>query len=115
MTRETNAGSVDELAPGDVIGAGRWAVGNIDGERFAVSRRCRHLRADLAHGSIEDGCLVCPWHQAAYDVKSGKMVRGPQGVFAKIPGLEAAEKALTAVFPLRRGKVTERDGSLIVE
>ena len=57
---------------------------------------------------------VCPWHQAAYDVHSGRMVRGPQGVFAKVPGLGAAYKALTSVLPLRRGTVLERDGRLFV-
>ena len=37
-----------------------YAVGN-NGNYFAVGRKCRHLRADPAGGSIdEDGCLVCP-------------------------------------------------------
>jgi nitrite reductase/ring-hydroxylating ferredoxin subunit len=95
-----------DAAPGTVTGAGRYAVGN-NGDYFAVSRRCRHLRADLAGGSIDaDGCLVCPWHQAKYDVRTGRMTRGPQGVFAKIPGLGASFVALTKIWPLRRGTVT---------
>jgi nitrite reductase/ring-hydroxylating ferredoxin subunit len=98
-----------------VTGAGHYAVGNCGGEFFAVSRRCRHLGADLANGTIDDhGRLVCPWHHAAYDVGSGRMVRGPQGVFAKVPGLGTAYRVLTRVLPLRRGQVTERDGRLFV-
>ena len=97
---------VADLPPGSVTGSGGYAVGN-NGDYFAVSRRCRHLRADLAEGSIDaDGCLVCPWHQAKYDVKTGRMTRGPQGVFAKIPGLDAAFLALTKAWPLHRGTVT---------
>jgi nitrite reductase/ring-hydroxylating ferredoxin subunit len=97
---------VADVPPGSVKGSGGYAVGN-NGEYFAVSRRCRHLRADLADGSIDaDGCLVCPWHRSKYDVRTGRMTRGPQGVFAKIPGLEAANIALTKVWPLRRGNVT---------
>ena len=42
------------------------------------------------------------------------MVRGPQGVFAKMPGMGAAYRALTRVLPLRRGQVLERDGRLFV-
>lgn len=96
-----------DVPPGSVTGAGDYAVGNHNGEYFAVSRRCRHFRADLAKGSIdEDGCLVCPWHQAKYDVATGEMKRGPQGVFAKMPGLDAAFEALTKAWPLRRGRVT---------
>lgn len=110
------AGPAKEFAPGVVKGAGRYAVGNADGELFAVTRRCRHLYADLAKGSIDDsGCLVCPWHGSKYDVKTGRMVRGPQGIFAKIPGLDAAFKALTLVLPLGRGTVVDRDGTLFVE
>jgi hypothetical protein len=40
------------------------------------------------------------------------MVRGPQGIFAKIPGLGASYKALTAVLPLRRRQVVERAGHI---
>ena len=115
MSNEMEVGPASELTPGTVKGAGRYAVGNA-GELFAVTRRCRHLYADLANGSIdEDGCLVCPWHGSKYDVDTGRMVRGPQGVFAKIPGLGSAYKALTLVLPLGRGRVVERDNTLYVE
>jgi hypothetical protein len=42
------------------------------------------------------------------------MVRGPQGVYAKVPGLGVASIALTRVFPLRRGEVVERDATVFV-
>jgi len=115
MSREHEVGRTADLAPGAVTGAGPYAVGNIGGEFFAVSRRCRHLGADLANGALdEQGRLVCPWHQATYDVHTGRMVRGPQGIFAKVPGLGAAYRALTGVLPLHRGRVLERDGCLFV-
>jgi nitrite reductase/ring-hydroxylating ferredoxin subunit len=115
VSREHEVGPVADLPTGTVVGAGGYAVGNIGGELFAVSRRCRHLGADLANGTLdEDGHLVCPWHQSAYDVHTGRMVRGPQGVFAKVPGLDAAYRALTRVLPLRRGQVLERDSRLFV-
>ncbi len=112
----TEVGPASELPPGTVTGAARWAAGNSQGDLFAVTRRCRHLYADLAHGSIDSkGCLVCPWHGSRYDVKTGRMVRGPQGVFAKIPGLGRAFVALTRVVPLFRGTVVDRGGTLYVE
>ncbi|HVU74655.1 MAG TPA: Rieske (2Fe-2S) protein [Mycobacteriales bacterium] len=107
------ATTVNKPAPRTVEGAGPWAVVNTgkgspaDDGIAAVSRKCRHLRADLAGGTVdEDGCLVCPWHHSKYDVTTGRMVVGPQGAFAKVPGLGALFKGLTAVLPLRRGEVT---------
>ncbi len=116
MPEEVEIGPASELTPGIVKRAGRYAVGNADGERFAVTRRCRHLRGDLANGSIDEaGCLVCPWHGSKYDVRTGRMVLGPQGIFAKIPGFGTLQKALTLVLPLGRGRVVERDNTLYVE
>ena len=107
-------GPADRLSPGTVTGVPGWAVGNTGTELFAVSRRCRHLGADLASGTIDrSGCLVCPWHGARYDVTTGRMTKGPQGLFARIPGFDAAERALTRVWPLRRRGVAERDGTIV--
>jgi nitrite reductase/ring-hydroxylating ferredoxin subunit len=115
MAEETEVGPVSELTPGVVRGAGRYAVGNANGELFAVSRRCRHLGADLATGSVDhEGCLVCPWHGAKYDVATGQMTRGPQDFFAKVPGLDAGYRLLTRLLPLGRGEIAEREGTLFV-
>jgi nitrite reductase/ring-hydroxylating ferredoxin subunit len=112
MSHSVPAASVPE---GTVTGVEGYAVGN-NGDYFAVGRKCRHLRADLAGGSIDsDGCLVCPWHASKYDVGTGQMVRGPQGVFAKIPGLGAIFIALTHVIPLKRGRVEQRGSDLFID
>jgi len=39
-------------------------------------------------------------------VKTGRMTRGPQGVFAKIPGVDSGYLALTKAWPLHVGTVT---------
>jgi nitrite reductase/ring-hydroxylating ferredoxin subunit len=115
MSEEQLVGPVDDLPPGTVTGVGPYAVGNSNGQLFAVGRRCRHLGADLAGGTLdEQGRLVCPWHHAVYDVRTGSMVRGPQGVFAKIPGLDWTYRMLTRVLPLRRGQVRESDACIYV-
>ena len=104
-----------DVPEGTVTGVGPYAVGN-NGDYFAVGRRCRHQRGDLTRGTIDaDGCLVCPWHQARYDVTTGRMLRGPQGFYARIPGLGTAFIALTRMFPLKRGKVEQKGPDLYIE
>jgi nitrite reductase/ring-hydroxylating ferredoxin subunit len=104
MSDTTSVPSAD-LPPGQVRRAGAWAVGNSQGDLFAVSRRCRHQLADLSEGSIDgDGCLVCPWHQARYDVTTGKMVEGPKGFFGyhgRTPGYTQVVRAYSRVLRLR--------------
>ena len=115
MEAGERVGRSEDLPPGEVTGAGRWAVGNADGTFFALTRRCRHLGVDLAGGHVDgEGCLVCPWHGSRYDPRTGRMVEGPRGAFAKVPGLGASLKALTRVAPLGVGRVEERDGTLFV-
>ena len=86
--------------------SGDWAEGNRGDDRyFAVSRRCRHQLADLSEGSIDaDGCLVCPWHQARYDVDTGAMVSGPRGFLGyhgPTPGYSGLVRSLGRIVPLR--------------
>lgn len=112
---ELRVGPAAGVPNGTVVGAGQYAVGNHRGKYFAVTRSCRHLLGDLAQGTIDGkGCLVCPVHGARYDVRTGKMVRGPQGFYAKIPGLAWTFETLTRIIPLGRAKVVERDGTLYV-
>ena len=108
--------AIDELGESGVTVVetthGRLAVGIADGRPFAVSDRCRHLGASLGKGRVaEDGCLECPWHGARYDVASGEMTRGPQGLaFALARG--AVKSYTNLALKLKRYPVVERDGIL---
>ena len=108
-----------DLPPGAVRRVGDWAVGNRDGEYFAVSRRCRHQLADLSEGSIgPDGCLVCPWHQARYDVRTGQMVQGPRGFLGyhgPTPGYTQLVRAYSRVLRLRVRRVLRLGDDVVLE
>jgi nitrite reductase/ring-hydroxylating ferredoxin subunit len=108
-----------QLPPGAVRRAGNWAVGNRDGEYFAVSRRCRHQLADMSQGSIDaDGCLVCPWHGARYDVRTGRMVEGPRGFLGyhgPTPGYTQFVRGYAKVLRLRVRRALRRGDDVVVE
>ena len=108
-----------DLPPGSVGRAGPWTVANRGGEVKAVSSRCRNQLADLSNGSLDkDGCLVCPWHGAKYDLDSGKMVAGPKGILfyvGKTPGYTQLVAAYGKVLVLRRRRIEKRAGRYVVQ
>jgi nitrite reductase/ring-hydroxylating ferredoxin subunit len=109
-----------DLPPGAVRRVGDWAVGNRGDDRyFAVSRRCRHQLADLSEGSVDaDGCLVCPWHQSRYDVRTGEMVEGPRGFLGyhgPTPVYTQLVEVLGRIARLRVRRATRQGDDVIVQ
>jgi nitrite reductase/ring-hydroxylating ferredoxin subunit len=114
-----------DLPPGKVRRAGDWAVGNRgpgpDGEDryFAVSRRCRHQLADLSEGTVDaDGCLVCPWHQSRYDVRTGEMVEGPRGFLGyhgPTPGYTQLVAAVGRLARLRVRRASRQGDDVVLD
>lgn len=48
-----------------------------DGEDvFACERGCPHEQADLGLGRVVDGRIVCPRHDASFDLRDGSVSRG---------------------------------------
>ena len=44
---------------------------------FAFTDNCTHISGPINEGQF-DGCAVtCPWHGARFDVRTGKVLRGP--------------------------------------
>lgn len=65
-----------DLSPGDVraVDADGEAVllANVDGDVYAVRDGCPVDGRSLAGGRLTGFVLVCPWHNCAYDVRSGR-------------------------------------------
>src|SRR5258707_7631415 len=107
MSVQQRVGAAADLPPGKVVGAGRYAVGNAGGRYFAVTRRCRHLGADLAGGSIdENSYLGCPLHPSAFYLGDGPVVRRPHGVLAQVARVGLCYRPLTPAHPLRPAAAT---------
>jgi 3-phenylpropionate/trans-cinnamate dioxygenase ferredoxin component len=109
----------ESLPPGAVRRLGRYAVGNRDGDLFAVSRVCRHQFADLSKGSIDkNGCLVCPWHGSRYDVTDGRMVAGPKGFLGyhgKTPGYTQLVRGYSKILRLKVGRLIRRGDRVVLD
>ncbi|MBI4010143.1 MAG: Rieske 2Fe-2S domain-containing protein [Candidatus Aenigmarchaeota archaeon] len=68
--------TTDKLTPGKMITVKinnvEVVVGNNNGNYFAMEEICSHEGGPLHEGYFENSFVVCPWHAAKYDVKTGK-------------------------------------------
>jgi nitrite reductase (NADH) small subunit len=57
----------------------RILLANVAGEVYAVHNTCPGSAAPLDLGSFSPPIVVCPWHNEAYDIRTGKRVDGTSG------------------------------------
>jgi nitrite reductase/ring-hydroxylating ferredoxin subunit/uncharacterized membrane protein len=50
------------------------------GRVHALAATCSHMGGPLDEGTIDDGCVSCPWHGSMFRFSDGSVVRGPASV-----------------------------------
>lgn len=53
------------------------AVFNLNGEFHAIEDTCTHDHKTLIGGAIEGDQVICPWHGARFDIKTGEALSAP--------------------------------------
>jgi Fe-S cluster biogenesis protein NfuA/nitrite reductase/ring-hydroxylating ferredoxin subunit len=66
-----------ELAASDVEGVA-VLLANVEGEVYAFRNGCPVDGLPLEGGRVAGAVIVCPWHNCAYDARSGKRVDEPE-------------------------------------
>ena len=61
------AGSLRQFESGDLT----IAIGNHEGEVFAIGGSCPHARGPLGHGALNGPMVTCPWHLWEFDCRTG--------------------------------------------
>lgn len=73
--------STDDLQNGEMklVRAGDHEVllARVDDEYHALAPNCTHYGAPLAEGALEGHRLICPWHHACFDVRTGHHLQAP--------------------------------------
>ena len=64
---------------------------------FAVGAHCMHYHGPLAEGLVTGEGVLCPWHHACFDLRTGEAVRAP------------------ALSPIACWNVERRDGRVVVK
>lgn len=67
---------LDQLQEGQPIEktilARKVAVVKVGDDIHAIESECKHMRASLATGKVENGKLKCRWHGWEYELATGK-------------------------------------------
>jgi 3-phenylpropionate/trans-cinnamate dioxygenase ferredoxin subunit len=50
-------------------------LARVDGEYYATTSICPHLRGDLSRGKLEGTVVTCPRHHSRFDIRDGHVVR----------------------------------------
>lgn len=93
--------AADELAPGEMRsfelpGRAPVAVYNVDGVYYCTDDTCTHGNALLTDGELDGTDVVCPFHEGAFDVRTGKPTAAP------------------CLIPLKTYRVAVVDGHVLV-
>lgn len=72
-----------EIQPGNVkfasVGGKDLVISNVNGTFYAMDNWCTHEQGNLSEGTLSTETLTCPEHGAQFDVRTGKVLVGPNG------------------------------------
>jgi len=95
----------DDLPPGRmmrvVADRQRVLLANVAGTFHALQDMCGHRRAPLSEGELDGYLVICPLHDAFFDVRSGRFVTGPAS--ADVPVYDVQVEAGTVYVRRRDG------------
>ena len=97
MAETLSIAKTNDLAPGESklieVEGHRIALFNVEGDFLAVSETCAHRAGPLSEGTVREGTIICPWHGAKYDLRTGEVLRGParEGIDCYVVRVEGDE------------------------
>jgi len=62
---------------GAEVGGKPVLIVNLEGKYFAIGNVCTHMGRMLSDGVLKRENVQCPCHGSVFDVKTGKVVKGP--------------------------------------
>ena len=81
MTDFIKVARVDDLEDGELmpveVDGEPVCLAKVDGEICAFTDDCTHIGGPLNEGELDGEVLTCPWHGAQFNVRTGKVLRGP--------------------------------------
>jgi 3-phenylpropionate/trans-cinnamate dioxygenase ferredoxin subunit len=81
MAEFVRVARVEDVPPGEMtvieLDGHLICLANVAGHFCAVEDDCTHIGGPLDEGELQGEVLTCPWHLAQFDIRTGKVLRGP--------------------------------------
>ncbi len=81
MTDFIKVAKLDELEEGEMmaveVDGEPVCLARVNGDICAFTDNCTHISGPLNEGDLDGDILTCPWHGAQFNVRTGKVLRGP--------------------------------------
>jgi nitrite reductase/ring-hydroxylating ferredoxin subunit len=81
MANLIEVAKTDEINPGEgkliEVEGHEIALFNCEGSYYAIDNQCTHVGGPLCEGDLEGDKVICPWHGAEFDVKTGNVLGPP--------------------------------------
>jgi NADPH-dependent 2,4-dienoyl-CoA reductase/sulfur reductase-like enzyme/nitrite reductase/ring-hydroxylating ferredoxin subunit len=78
---EARVAKVKDMQDGDrrevVVGETKVLLTRLKGRFYAIGAECTHYGGPLADGALHGHLVVCPWHQAVFNVMNGDLEEPP--------------------------------------
>lgn len=74
-------------------------VAKFEGSFFAVQEFCTHRFGPLSEGAVKDGNIECPWHRSCFELRTGKVAKGPAKVDLKTFPVEIRDGKICIAVP----------------
>lgn len=114
---EAIVANVNDLHDGEMqqvsVGETDVLLAKVDGNFYAVGAYCSHYQAPLAEGVLKGDRVVCPWHNACFNITTGNQQEPPgldslhcypvrvegEQVIVRVPEQSSAHRLPTMVQP----------------
>src|SRR5438876_2084053 len=81
MAKLIKVAETKDLPPGSAaafeVEGQNIALFNVAGTIYAIDDTCPHSGGPLSQGQVEGAKVTCPWHEADFDISTGKVLCGP--------------------------------------
>ncbi len=71
----------------------------VDGSIYAFTDNCTHIGGPLNEGELDGEVITCPWHGAQFNVRTGKVLRGPARQDIQTYSVQVEESSILVNLP----------------